>query len=229
MNNPNAWLQLALYVGALLLITKPLGLHLVQVLDVHGRTFLDRVVKPLERATYRVCGINPSLEQGWMEYTLSLLAFSLVGMLATYFILRFQDHLPLNPRGFPGVAPALAFNTAASFTTNTNWQNYPGETVLSYFSQMVALVIHNFASAACGIAIAAALVRGIARHSAKTIGNFWTDAVRVTYYVLVPICLVVALFLVSQGMIQNFKPYTTAKTLEPYTASVQKADAAGNP
>ena len=156
MNNPNAWLQLALFVGALLLLTKPLGCYLVQVLDVRGRTFMDRLVKPFERATYRVCGINPNLEQGWMEYTVSLLAFSFVGMLLTYFILRLQGHLPLNPQGFPGVSPALAFNTAASFTTNTNWQNYTGESTMSYLSQMVALVIHNFTSAACGIAVAAA-------------------------------------------------------------------------
>jgi potassium-transporting ATPase potassium-binding subunit len=229
MNNPNAWLQFALYVGALLLITKPLGLYLVQVLDAQGRTFLDRIVKPIEKLTYRVCGIHPLQEQGWTGYTLSLLAFSLVGMLATYFILRFQDHLPLNPQGFPGLAPHLAFNTAASFTTNTNWQSYTGESTMSYFSQMFALVIHNFTSAAAGIAVAAALVRGIARQSVKTIGNFWTDTVRITYYVLVPICLVFALFLVSQGMIQNFKPYTVAKTFEPFTIQVPKVDAAGKP
>jgi K+-transporting ATPase ATPase A chain len=229
MNNPNAWIQLALYVGALLLITKPLGLYLVQVLDVQGKTWLDRIVKPFERLTYRVCGIDPMLEQSWIGYTLSLLAFSLVGMLLTYFILRFQDHLPLNPQGFPGLTPNLAFNTAASFITNTNWQNYTGESTMSYLSQMLALAIHNFTSAASGIAIAAALVRGVARQSARTIGNFWADTVRATYYLLVPICLVFALFLVSQGIIQNFKPYTTAKTYEPYTASVQKTDASGNP
>jgi K+-transporting ATPase ATPase A chain len=164
-----------------------------------------------------------------MGYTTSLLAFSLVGMLFTYFILRYQDHLPLNPQALPGLAPHLAFNTAASFTTNTNWQSYAGESTMSYFSQMVALAIHNFTSAAAGIAVAAALVRGIARHSAKTIGNFWVDTVRVTYYLLVPICLVFAVFLVSQGMIQNFKPYTVAKTYEPYTTQVPKVDAAGKP
>jgi K+-transporting ATPase ATPase A chain len=229
MHNPNSWFQFALYVGALLLVTKPLGLYLVQVLDVEGRTWLDRVVKPFERATYRICGIQPRAEQGWIAYTLSLLAFSLVGMLLTYFILRFQDHLPLNPQALPGLAPHLAFNTAASFTTNTNWQSYSGEGTMSYLSQMVALTIHNFTSAAAGIAVAAALVRGIARHSVTTIGNFWTDTVRVTYYLLVPICLVFALFLVSQGMIQNFKPYTAAKTLEPYTTQVPKLDAAGQP
>ena len=213
MNTPNAWLQLALFVGALLLITKPLGLYLVHVLDPHGRTWLDRVVRPIERLTYRLCGIDPEKEQSWYGYTFAVLAFSIVGLVFTYFILRFQDHLPLNPQNLPGLSPHLAFNTAVSFTTNTNWQSYAGEATMSYFSQMVALTIHNFTSAAVGIGIAAALVRGIARHTAKTIGNFWTDLVRVTYYLLVPICVVFALFLVSQGIIQNFKPYDVAHTL----------------
>jgi K+-transporting ATPase ATPase A chain len=229
MNNPNAWLQFALFVGALLLITKPLGLYLVQVLDARGRTWLDPLVRPVERLTYRVCGIDPEHEQGWIGYTIAMLLFSVVGLLLTYFILRFQDHLPLNPQNLAGLSPHLAFNTAVSFTTNTNWQFYTGEATMSYFSQMVGLALHNFTSAATGIAIAAALVRGISRHTAKTIGNFWADVVRVTYYVLVPICLVFALFLVSQGMIQNFKPYTVAKTFEPYTTSVQKTDTAGKP
>ena len=233
MNSLNSWTQLALFVGALLLITKPLGLYLVQVLDAQGKTWLDRLVKPIERATYRLCGIDPEREQGWQGYTVSMLLFSLAGMLLTYFILRFQDCLPFqslfNPQKLPGVNPHLAFNTAASFTTNTNWQFYGGESTLSYFSQMVGLTLHNFTSAATGIAIAAALVRGIARHTSETIGNFWVDVVRITYYVLVPICLVLALVLVSQGMIQNFKPYTVAKTFEPYTISVQKTDDAGKP
>ncbi|HWA08658.1 MAG TPA: potassium-transporting ATPase subunit KdpA [Opitutaceae bacterium] len=229
MNNPNSWLQLALYAGALLLITKPLGLYLVQVLDLRGRTWLDPVVRPIERLTYRLCGIDPEREQGWMGYAFALLAFSLVGLLFTYFILRYQDHLPLNPQGFAGLTPHLAFNTAASFTTNTNWQSYAGEATMSYFSQMVALTIHNFTSAAAGIAIAAALVRGLARQTTQTIGNFWADTVRVTYYLLAPVCVVFALFLVSQGMIQNFKPYTAAKTLEPYAIQVPRTDAAGKP
>jgi K+-transporting ATPase ATPase A chain len=233
MDNLNSWMQLALYIGALLLITKPLGLYLVQVLDAQGQTWLDRVVRPLERLTYRVCGIDSEREQGWLAYTVSMLLFSLAGMLLTYFILRYQDLLPFqslfNPQKLPGVNPHLAFNTAASFTTNTNWQFYGGESTLSYFSQMVGLTLHNFTSAATGIAIAAALVRGIARHTAETIGNFWVDVVRITYFALAPICLVFALFLVSQGIIQNFKPYTVAKTLEPYTTSVQKTDANGLP
>ena len=224
MNTPNAWFQFALFVGALLLITKPLGAYLMRVLDAQGRTFLDPVVKPIERLTYRICGIDPAHEQGWGGYTLALLVFSFVGLVFTYFILRFQDHLPLNPQGLAGLSPHLAFNTAASFATNTNWQSYGGESTMSYFSQMVALTIHNFSSAAAGIAIAAALVRGIARHSAQTIGNFWADVVRVTYYLLVPLCVVFALFLVSQGIIQNFKPYTAAKTYEAYTIQVPKTD-----
>ncbi|MEO6996258.1 MAG: potassium-transporting ATPase subunit KdpA, partial [Lacunisphaera sp.] len=229
MNNPNAWFQFALYVGALLLITKPLGIYLVQVLDPRGRTWLDSVVRPFERLTYRVCGIDSSKEQNWIGYTFALLAFSFIGLLFTYFILRYQDYLPLNPQGLPGLSPHLAFNTAASFTTNTNWQSYGGESTLSYFSQMVALTIHNFTSAAAGIAIAAALVRGIARQTAQTIGNFWVDVVRVTYYLLLPVSFVFALFLVSQGAIQNFKPYTTAKTYEPYTIQVPKTNDKGQP
>ena len=224
MNNPNSWLQFAIYAGALLLITKPLGIYLMRVLDPRGKTWLDPVVGPVERLTYRLSGIDPEREQGWIGYTVSMLLFSLVGMLLTYFILRFQDKLPqqalLNPQKLAGLAPHLAFNTAASFTTNTNWQSYGGESTVSYFSQMVGLVLHNFTSAAIGIAIAAALVRGIARQTARTIGNFWADIVRVTYYLLLPICLVFALFLVSQGIIQNFKPYTVAQTLEHSTQTI---------
>jgi K+-transporting ATPase ATPase A chain len=228
MNNTNAWLQFALFLGVLLLLTKPLGLFLVRVLDANGKTWLDRVIKPFERLTYRICGIKPDQEQSWIGYTVALLVFSLVGMLFTYFILRYQNYLPLNPQGFAGLSPHLAFNTAASFATNTNWQSYGGESTMSYFSQMFALTIHNFMSAAVGIGVAAALVRGIVRKSAKTIGNFWVDTVRVTYYLLLPVCFVFALVLVSQGMIQNFKPYDTAKTLDAYTIQVPKTDDKGN-
>ncbi len=220
MNAPLSWLQLALFSGLLLLVTKPLGLYLVAVLE-RGRTWLDPVVGPVERATYRLCGIDPDREQDWFGYTVSLLAFSLVGLVFTYLLLRGQGRLPLNPQHLPGLPPHLAFNTAVSFTTNTNWQSYGGETTLSYFSQMVALTIHNFTSAAAGIAVAAALVRGIARHSARTIGNFWADLVRTTYYVLVPLSVVLALFLVAQGMIQNFQPYVTAQPLAAGAAGPQ--------
>ena len=221
------WIQLVVYVGILLLLTKPVGLYLVRVLDEEGKTFLDPALKPVERLLYRLFGLDPKKEQDWIQYTASMLAFSLVGLLFTYAILRLQHLLPLNPQGFGPVSPDLAFNTAASFTTNTNWQNYGGESTLSYFSQMVGLAFHNFVSAATGIAIAAALVRGIARHTAKTIGNFWVDIVRLNLYLLLPICIIYALFLVSQGMIQNFKPYETARLIEPSTIQVPKKDAAG--
>jgi K+-transporting ATPase ATPase A chain len=172
-------------------------------------------------------GVDPKREQNWVQYTFAMLLFSLVGCLFTYAILRLQKHLPLNPQGFDNLSPDLSFNTAVSFATNTNWQAYTGESTMSYFSQMVALVIHNFTSAATGIAIGAALVRAVARHSAKTIGNFWVDLVRTTYYLLLPICIVLAVFLISQGMIQNFKPFTTAKLVEPLKISVEKKNAKG--
>jgi K+-transporting ATPase ATPase A chain len=181
----------------------------------------------VELLFYRVFRMDRKQEQDWKQYTISLLMFSLIGLLFTYFILRIQHLLPFNPQGFGPLSPDLAFNTAASFTTNTNWQSYGGESTMSYFSQMVGLAFHNFVSAAAGIAVAAALVRGIARHTAKTIGNFWVDIVRTNLYLLLPICLFYAIFLVSQGMIQNFKTYDTAKVVEPYTIQVVKKDAAG--
>lgn len=211
--NSTGWLQLILYVVALVAITKPMGLYLLWVLEGNRRT------RP-ERLTYRLMGVEAGKEHDWKQYTLVMLLFSAVSLLFTYAILRLQHLLPLNPQRLGPLSPHLAFNTAASFTSNTNWQSYGGESTMSYFSQMVALVIHNFASAAVGIAIAAALVRGITRHFVKTIGNFWVDLVRVTYYLLLPVCVVFAVFLVSQGMIQNFKPYTTATTLEGQTQTI---------
>ena len=225
----SGWLQLGLFVVALAAITKPMGLYLIQVLDANGRTWLDPVLRPLERLTYRLMGVDPSREHDWKQYTFAMLCFSLVGCVFTYAILRLQHLLPLNPQGLGALSPDLAFNTATSFTTNTNWQSYVGETTMSYLSQMVGLAFHNFVSAATGIAIAAALVRGIARPSAMTLGNFWVDLVRVTYCLLLPICLVFALVLVSQGMVQNFKPYTKARLVEPYTIQVSQLDAKGQP
>jgi len=221
------WLQLAAYVGVLLLLTKPMGLYLLRVLDNEGRTFLDPVLKPVERLFYRLFRVDPKQEQDWKQYTISMLMFSLVSLLFTYIILRIQHLLPMNPHNLGPLNPDLAFNTAASFTTNTNWQSYGGESTMSYFSQMVGLALHNFLSAAVGIAIAAALVRGIARHTARTIGHFWVDVVRVNLYLLLPICLIYAVFLISQGMIQNFNAYDTVKLVEPYTIQVPKKDAAG--
>jgi K+-transporting ATPase ATPase A chain len=224
--NVSGWPQL--YSIILLALTKPLGLYLVRVLDAHSKTLLDPVLKPVEILIYRLAGIDPAKEQDWKGYAGSVLIFSLVTMLVTYIILRFQGVLPLNPQGFGGVAGDLSFNTAASFTTNTDWQNYGGESTMSYLSQMVALASQNFFSGAVGIAVAAALVRGIARDKAASLGNFWTDLTRTCLYLLLPICLVSAVFLVSQGMIQNFKAYDTVKVVEPFTTRVAKKDAAGN-
>ena len=210
----SGWIQLALFTGVLLLLTKPVGLYLVRVLDAQGNTFLDPIVRPVEQFLYRVCRLDPKREQDWKDYSLSLGVFSLVSMLFTYAILRLQQFLPLNPQNLRGVRPDLAFNTAVSFTTNTNWQSYSGESTMSYFSQMVALMFQNFVSASVGIAVAAAFVRGIARHTARTIGNFWVDLVRITLYLLVPICVVYAVFLVSQGVVQNFHPYRVTYPVE---------------
>jgi K+-transporting ATPase ATPase A chain len=215
----SGWLQLALFVGLLFAVTKPLGLYLARVLEPDGKTWLDRPVKPVERLLYRILGIDPKMEQDWRHFARSLIVFSLAGLLFTYAVLRLQHLLPLNPQKFGPVRPDLAFNTAASFASNTNWQNYAGETTLSYFSQMVGLVFHNFVSAAAGIAVAAALVRGIARHSARTLGNFWVDLVRINLYLLLPLSIVFSFFLTSQGTIQNFKPSVRAATVE--SSSVQ--------
>ncbi len=207
----HGWIQLALFLAALFFLAKPIGLYLVRVLDPGGKTVLDPVLKPLERFVFRFAGLDPRTEQDWKRYGTSLLAFSLAGFAFTYAILRFQHLLPLNPQSWGPVPPGLAFNTAASFTTNTNWQNYAGETTLSYLSQMVGLTFQNFVSAAAGIAVSAALVRGIARSSAKTIGNFWVDLVRINLYLLLPICLLLSIFLTSQGVIQNVRPYPTTE------------------
>lgn len=208
------WLQLVLFVALLFGLAKPVGLYILRVLDAEGKTFLDPLLRSLERLLYRFLGIDPQQEQTWQQYAFSLLVFSLVGCLFTYGVLRLQGILPLNPQHFGPMSPDLAFNTAASFTTNTDWQNYGGESTLSYFSQMVGLVFHNFVSAAAGIGVAAALMRGISRHEAKTVGNFWTDMVRTNLYLLLPLSLLFALFLVSQGVIQTFQPYVPVETLE---------------
>ena len=223
------WMQLALFLGLLLLVTRPMGVYLYRVLDPQGKTFLDPVLKPVERLCYRLMGVDPKAEQDWKRYAVSLLLFSLIGTVFTYAILRLQLLLPLNPQRLGPVSEHLAFNTAVSFVTNTNWQSYGGESTMSYLSQMVALAFHNFVSAASGIAVAAALVRGIARHTAKTVGNFLVDLVRATLYLLLPICLLYAVFLVSQGMIQNFKPYESARLVEPMTVDAPKMDAQGQP
>ncbi|WP_309892238.1 potassium-transporting ATPase subunit KdpA [Archangium sp.] len=211
------WLQIVLFFGLVLAVTKPLGLYLLHVFE--GRTQpLPRVLGPVERLLLRLCGVDPRREQTWVRYALSLLAFSLFSALLVYLLQRLQHVLPLNPQNLPAVGPELAFNTAVSFTTNTNWQSYAGESTLSYLSQMVGLTWQNFVSAAAGIGVALALARGFTRRPGpegqKTLGNFWVDLVRGTLYVLLPLCVVYALFLVSQGVLQNFAPYRELTTLE---------------
>jgi K+-transporting ATPase ATPase A chain len=212
-------LQVVLYVLLLVLITKPVGLHMARVFNGE-RTFLTPVMGWLERGIYRLTGVNPAVEQGWVAYTFALLIFSVVGAVVTYAIERLQNFLPLNPQGFDAVPPDLAFNTAVSFTTNTNWQFYAGESTMSYFTQMAALAFHNWVSAAAGIAIAIALVRGLARRSGRSIGNFWVDLVRGTLYVLLPICFFYTFFLIWQGVPQNLNAYTDATTLEGVTQTI---------
>jgi K+-transporting ATPase ATPase A chain len=223
----NGWLQIAVFLALILAVTKPMGVFMTRVFN-RERTFLDPVLRPVERLIYRATGVEEDREMGWIEYGVSMLLFSAASMLLLYVIQRMQGHLPLNPQKFGAVTPAnLAFNTAASFTTNTNWQAYSGETTMSYFTQMVGLAYHNFTSAAVGISLAIAFIRGIARREMKTIGNFWVDLVRCSLWVLLPFCVVGALALVSQGVVQNLKPYDTVKLVEPQ--QVPKVDANGKP
>ncbi|HWH60967.1 MAG TPA: potassium-transporting ATPase subunit KdpA [Terriglobales bacterium] len=223
----NGWFQILLFFGLVLLVTKPLGRFMTRVFN-HERTFLDPVLRPLERLIYKLTWVDEKHEMSWKEYCVSMLLFSAVSMLVLYGLERLQGFLPLNPQKLGAVSsPALAFNTAASFTTNTNWQNYAGETTMSYLTQMAGLAYHNFMSAAVGIVLAIAFIRGIARRQMKTIGNFWVDLVRCNLWVLLPVCIVGALDLVSQGVVQNLKPYDTAKLVEPM--QVGKVDPDGKP
>ncbi len=205
----NGWLQILFYSAVVLAITKPAGVYILRVYDGSLRW-----LAPLERAIYRISGVDPDEDQHWTRYAAGLLLFSAVSMLVTYVALRLQDSLPLNPFARAAVPDRQAFETAASFTTNTNWQSYSGETMMSYFSQMTQLAFHNFTSAACGVAAAVALARGIARRSAGKIGNFWVDLVRGTLYLFLPLSFLFALLFVQQGAIQNFAHYVTATTLE---------------
>jgi K+-transporting ATPase ATPase A chain len=206
------------YAVVLLLLAWPLGGYIATVLDGQP-TFLSRVLGPIERACYRVGGVRPDDEMTWRHYAVATLAFNLVGLVALYVLQRLQGFLPLNPQQLGAIAPDSAFNTAVSFATNTNWQGYGGETTMSYFTQMLGLGVQNFVSAATGIAVLAAFTRGIARRSAATLGNFWADLVRSTVYVLLPLSIVLAIALVSQGVVQTFSPYATATLLEPVHGS----------
>ena len=214
----NGWLQIGLFFAVLLAITKPLGVYMARVF-AGEKTFLDPVLRPVERLLYRVTGVDETREMDWKEYTVAMLLFSGVSMLLLYLIERVQQWLPWNPQHMAAVPPALAFNTAASFTTNTNWQNYAGESTMSYFTQMAGLAYHNFASAGVGIVLAIAVIRGIARRESNTLGNFWVDLTRCFLWVLLVPCLVISMFFVSQGVIQNLRPYDTAKLVNPQTIS----------
>ena len=219
----NGWLQISLFFLVILLATKPLGIYMARLFSGE-RTFADPLFRPIERLLYRLTGIDEQHEMRWTEYAFAMLAFSAVSMLLTYFIERLQDLLPLNPQKLAAVAPDLAFNTAASFNTNTNWQAYVPEVTMSYLTQMAALAYHNFASAAVGIALAIAFIRGISRREAKTLGNFWVDTTRATLWVLLPACVLYALVLVSQGVVQNFRPYDQAKVVEVQHVTATGAD-----
>ena len=223
----NGWFQIALFLALILAVTKPLGLFMARVFN-REKTFMDPALRPVERLLYRITGVDEAHEMRWTEYAIAMLLFSAVSMIVLYAMQRLQGYLLFNPQKFGAVSPAhLAFNTAASFTTNTNWQAYSGETTMSYFTQMAGLAYHNFISAATGIALAIAFIRGIARRQMQTIGNFWVDMVRASLWVLLPFCIVGALVLVSQGVVQNLKPYDTAKLVEPM--QVPKVDASGKP
>jgi K+-transporting ATPase ATPase A chain len=213
----NGWLQIFVLLGSVLLITKPLGGFMARVFN-REKNRLDPVMRPVERILYKLTGVDENHEMDWKEYALALLLFSGISMILLYVLERVQQWswLPWNPQKLAGVPPALAFNTAASFTTNTNWQNYVPETTMSYLTQMAGLAYHNWVSAAAGMALAIAFIRGIARREQKTIGNFWVDLIRGTLWILAPLCLVGALLLVSQGVVQNLKPYDTVQLLDPY-------------
>jgi potassium-transporting ATPase potassium-binding subunit len=222
----NGWFQILFYFAVVLLVTKPMGIFMAKVFS-RERTWLDPVMRPVERLLYKITRVDEAREMRWTEYAIAMLLFSGVSMLVLYLLERTQQWLPLNPQKFAAVAQDLAFNTAASFTTNTNWQFYSGEQVMSYLTQMAGLAFHNFASAAVGMALAVAFIRGIARREKDTIGNFWVDITRATFWVLVPLSLVAALVLVSQGVIQNFRPYDTVKIVEQQ--QVQKLGQDGKP
>jgi K+-transporting ATPase ATPase A chain len=219
----NGWFQIFFFFALVLVCARPLGLYMARVFE-RERTFVDRIFRPIELLIYRLTGIDETHEMRWTEYAVVMLLFSLVSMLATYAIERMQHFLPLNPQHLVGVAPDLAFNTAVSFTTNTNWQSYVPEATMSYLTQMLTLAYHNFFSAAVGIALAVALIRGISRKESKTLGNFWVDMTRASLWVLLPTCFIYALLLVSQGVVQNFRPYDQAKLVQPQTVTTTGTD-----
>jgi len=223
----NGWLQILLFFLIILAITKPFGIFMARVFN-RERTFLDPVLRPVERLIYRLTGVKEDREMRWTEYAVAMLLFSLVSMIVLYLLQRLQYYLPFNPQKLAGITPHSSFNTSASFTTNTNWQSYVPEVTMGYLSQMAGLAYHNFVSAATGIALAIAFIRGIARRERDTLGNFWVDLTRATLWVLLPFCLIGALVLVAGGVSQNLRPYDTVKLVDPQTIEVDKKDANGN-
>src|ERR1700722_16733142 len=219
----NGWFQIGVFLLVIFLVTKPLGVFMKRVFSGE-KTFLDPVLRPVERIVYRLTGVDEKHEMRWTEYAIAMLLFSGVSMALLYLIERTQKWLPFNPQKFGNVEPGLAFGTAASFTTNTNWQAYSGESTMSYLTQMAGLAYHNFASAAVGIVLAIVVIRGIARKETDKLGNFWVDTTRCLLWVLLPICLIGSLVLVSQGVVQNLKPYTTVELTEPQTVQVTGTD-----
>jgi K+-transporting ATPase ATPase A chain len=226
--NVNDLVQLGLYFGLLIAVTPLLGGYMARVFQGR-RTWLSPVLMPLEKLVYRAGGTAPDEEMSWQRYFFTVLIFNVLGILSLIMLQMTQAHLPLNPQQFPNVPWALALNTAISFITNTNWQAYSGESTMSYFTQMTGLAVHNFLSAASGLGVLLAVTRGLARASAKTLGNFWVDITRCTLYLMLPLSIVLALALVTQGVVQNFKAYPTASLVESYTTQVQKTDDKGNP
>ncbi|CAN5426015.1 hypothetical protein BH18ACI2_BH18ACI2_23780 [soil metagenome] len=221
----NGWLQILLFFLIILGLTKPLGIFMARVFN-RERTFLDPVLRPVERLLYRVTGVDETREMRWTEYAVSMLLFSIVSLFMLYLLQRLQGILPFNPQELSGIEPSSAFNTAASFTTNTNWQSYVPETTMSYLTQMAGLAYQNFVSAAVGIALAVAFIRGLARREADALGNFWVDLTRAVLWVLLPLSFALALILVSQGVVQNLKPYTTAQLVEPQAVETPATDTA---
>ena len=219
----NGWFQILFFLLVIFALAKPLGIYLTRVFS-HERTLLDPVLHPIEKLVYHLIGVDEKREMRWTEYTVAMLLFSGVSMTLLYLIERTQKWLPWNPQKFANVAPDLAFGTAASFTTNTNWQAYSGESAMSYLTQMAGLAYHNFVSAAVGIVLAIVVIRGVARKETEKLGNFWVDTTRCLLWVLLPFSLVGALLLVSQGVVQNLKPYTTVDLIQPYTAHVTGTD-----
>jgi K+-transporting ATPase ATPase A chain len=219
----NGWLQILIFFAIILATAKPLGAYMARVFEGE-RTFGDAIFGPVERLLYRMAGVDETREMRWTEYGVAMLLFSAATMLLTYGVQRLQTILPWNPQKLAAVAPDLAFNTTASFTTNTNWQSYSPESTMSYFTQMVGLATHNFWSAAVGMALAIALIRGIARKESPTLGNFWVDLTRATFRILLPLCVVLGLVLVSQGVVQNLRPYDTAKVVETQTIATTGTD-----